>query len=278
MLSPLPRRITSGITVGLADQRLGALAAGDAERVGRRRRAGRPRASAGPTTWSSSAAAEPIAAEPVRSTPALRDLMSCDATSTTTFGRASKLAPMTPTGRRHSSHDEPAGQVAHRAPVRQRLGGGELAQLAGHVGEARGSEAQPVEQAVGHARGLGRRAVFLIGGEDRGGLGVEQVDHREDGAVDLLLGGGGEGGARSGGEGGGLGDGGFSGFSGAVLVHRTLRGIVDLTDCSTKPYWGALWPAGVAHRPVVGSGPLGPAGIIRSSSAGTVEVGREHRR
>ena len=43
--------------------------------------------------------------------PALRDFTSCEATSTTTFGRASKLAPMTPTGRRHSCSSNPSGRL-----------------------------------------------------------------------------------------------------------------------------------------------------------------------
>ncbi len=57
---------------------------------------------AGATTSSMSTAAEVIALDPVRRTPALRDLISCEAMSTTTFGLASKFAPTTPTGRRHS--------------------------------------------------------------------------------------------------------------------------------------------------------------------------------
>jgi hypothetical protein len=65
--------------------------------------------SAGPMTASASATAERIAADPVRSTPALRDLTNCEAMSTTTFGRASKLAPITPTGLRHSSRRSPPG-------------------------------------------------------------------------------------------------------------------------------------------------------------------------
>ena len=40
-------------------------------------------------TCSCRASAEPMAADPVRSTPALRDFSSCDATSMVTFGRAS---------------------------------------------------------------------------------------------------------------------------------------------------------------------------------------------
>ena len=64
---------------------------------------------AGATTSSASAMADRSAAEPVRSTPAFLDLISCDAMSATTFGRASKLAPITPTGRRRSCATRPPG-------------------------------------------------------------------------------------------------------------------------------------------------------------------------
>ena len=83
------RRCRAGSPAGsgrAAHQGLGGLAARACGRAGRRRveaglgerRRRRPA--------SSSAAAEPSAAEPVRSTPALRDLTSWDATSTVTFG------------------------------------------------------------------------------------------------------------------------------------------------------------------------------------------------
>ena len=64
---------------------------------------------AGATTSSASAMADRSAAEPVRSTPAFLDLISCDAMSATTLGRASKLAPITPTGRRRSCATRPPG-------------------------------------------------------------------------------------------------------------------------------------------------------------------------
>ena len=66
--------------------------------------------SEGAITSSASAIAERSAALPVRSTPALRDFTSCDAMSTTTFGLASKFAPITPTGRRRSDSTRPPGR------------------------------------------------------------------------------------------------------------------------------------------------------------------------
>ena len=110
VLSPLPRRMTSGIRPGWrtsarAESWPGArtswIIAGSSPAW----------PSAGAITSSASAMAERIAAEPVRSTPALRDLTNCEAMSTTTFGRASKLAPITPTGRRHSSRRRPPGSA-----------------------------------------------------------------------------------------------------------------------------------------------------------------------
>ena len=101
VLSPLPRRMTSGISPGWltsarADSwpgtRTSWIMAGSSPEEAR----------AGAITSSASATAERMAAEPVRSTPALRDLTNWEATSTTTLGRASKLAPITPTGRRRS--------------------------------------------------------------------------------------------------------------------------------------------------------------------------------
>ena len=108
VLSPLPRRITSGIRPGwLTSARAEAcpgsrtswIMAGSSPAAAR----------AGAMTSSASARAERMAAEPVRSTPALRDLTNCEAMSTTTFGRASKLAPITPTGLRRSSSRRPPG-------------------------------------------------------------------------------------------------------------------------------------------------------------------------
>jgi len=58
-------------------------------------------------TSSASVMAERMAAEPVRSTPAFLDLTNCEAMSTTTLGLASKLAPITPTGRRRSVSTRP---------------------------------------------------------------------------------------------------------------------------------------------------------------------------
>ena len=108
VLSPLPRRITSGI-------RPGWLTSARAEDCPGTRTSwimagSRPaEARAGAMTSSASVMAERIAAEPVRSTPALRDLTNCEAMSTTTFGLASKLAPITPTGRRRSVSTRPSG-------------------------------------------------------------------------------------------------------------------------------------------------------------------------
>ena len=108
VLSPLPRRITSGIRPGWLTSaraedcpgtRTSWIMAGSSPAAAR----------AGAMTSSASAMAERMAAEPVRSTPALRDLTNCEAMSTTTFGRASKLAPITPTGLRRSSSSRPPG-------------------------------------------------------------------------------------------------------------------------------------------------------------------------
>ena len=88
MLSPLPRRITSGTSAG---KRTSAEAASRSTRGTSWMTSGSmpASASAGAMTTSRSRWAEPSAAEPVRSTPALRDFTSWEATSTVTFGRAS---------------------------------------------------------------------------------------------------------------------------------------------------------------------------------------------
>ena len=108
VLSPLPRRMTSGIRPGWLTSaraedcpgtRTSWIMAGSSPAAPR----------AGAMTSSASAMAERMAAEPVRSTPALRDLTNCEEMSTTTLGRASKLAPITPTGLRRSSSSRPSG-------------------------------------------------------------------------------------------------------------------------------------------------------------------------
>jgi len=116
--------------------------------------------------------------------------------------------------------DEVAGQGADGATGRQGRGFGEYAQLAGHVGEPGSGQLEPVDEAGGHAVFLRGGDVGRVRGKDLVLVRGQQVGHREDRGVDLLLGGGGERGARSGRMGGGLCDGG----SGVVLVHRRLRG------------------------------------------------------
>ncbi len=108
VLSPLPRRMTSGIRPGwLTSARAESCPGARTSWIIAGSSPAWPRA--GAMTSSASAMAEPIAAEPVRSTPAFRDLTNCEAMSTTTFGRASKFAPITPTGLRHSSRSRPPG-------------------------------------------------------------------------------------------------------------------------------------------------------------------------
>ena len=155
VLSPLPRRMTSGI-------RPGWLTSARAESCPGTRSswimAGSSPAtsSAGAMTSSASAMAERIAAEPVRSTPALRDLTNWEAMSTTTFGRASKLAPITPTGMRRSVSSRPPGSSLI---VRWDGSAGTSASARSWpaMSSSRaGVQPQPVEQRAGDRRGLAR--------------------------------------------------------------------------------------------------------------------------
>ena len=108
VLSPLPRRITSGIRPGwLTSARAEDCPGTRTSWIMAGSSPAEPRA--GAMTSSASAMAERMAAEPVRSTPALRDLTNWEEMSTTTLGRASKLAPITPTGLRRSSSRRPPG-------------------------------------------------------------------------------------------------------------------------------------------------------------------------
>lgn len=107
MLSPLPRRMTRGTVSG---SETSAYAAARSSLGTSWMASGFSPASvrAGVITWVTKAWEERRAAEPVRSTPPLRDLRNWEATSSVTFGRASKFAPMTPTGRRRSSRTRPS--------------------------------------------------------------------------------------------------------------------------------------------------------------------------
>ena len=101
-----------GDQLRLADQRVGGGLTGHPDQLDRPPGPGRRLASDGAITSSARAAAERSAALPVRSTPALRDLTSCEAMSTTTFGLASKFAPITPDRAAALGEHEAAGQVA----------------------------------------------------------------------------------------------------------------------------------------------------------------------
>ena len=154
--------------VGQPDQRLGAGVAGGAGRAGPPRRARRCSQRGGDHLLDQRARCPrplPRCAE----RPATRALSTCDATSTVTLGRASKTAPITPTGTRRSNTRSPSAARGRNAE--RRLGGvGEHVELDGHVGEALGGEAQAVEQARGHA--------VLLRGLDVGGVGGQQLGAR----------------------------------------------------------------------------------------------------
>ena len=203
VLSPLPRRITSGIRPGwLTSARAEAcpgsrtswIMAGSSPAAAR----------AGAMTSSASARAERMAAEPVRSTPALRDLTNCEAMSTTTFGRASKLAPITPTGRRRSSSRRPPGSSE---TIRLDGSAGTWASARSWAAMASSRawiQAQPVEQPAAEAVGPRRRHVRLVGREHRAGLAAEGVRDRSQRVVQALLGDVGQAGGRGAGGPGGL--------------------------------------------------------------------------
>jgi hypothetical protein len=108
--SPLPRTTTSGTRSGSPTS--ASAPAWPGVGTSCTAPAGTPwRSRAGAITRSTSARADPSAADPVRSTAALRALSTCDATSTVTFGRASNTAPITPTGTRRSYTRSPLGSV-----------------------------------------------------------------------------------------------------------------------------------------------------------------------
>ena len=80
-----------------------------------RRALPRPRGPAsGRSTPSTSSVTAPSAAPPVRRTTVLPLFSTCDATSTATFGRASKFAPTTPIGTSRSETRRPFGSVHAR--------------------------------------------------------------------------------------------------------------------------------------------------------------------
>ena len=110
MVSPLPRRITSGTKAGSetsarapsrSGERTSPTASGGSSASAR----------AGRSTSSTSAVTVRSAAPPVRRTAPFRLFSSWPATSTATFGRASKLAPTTPIGIRRSDTSRPFGSV-----------------------------------------------------------------------------------------------------------------------------------------------------------------------
>ena len=110
VVSPLPRRITSGTSLGIETSRRAPSRSG--ERTSPTAPGGSPAASsAGRSTSSTSTVTVPSAAPPVRRTAALRLLRSWPATSSATFGRASKFAPTAPIGIRRSLTCRPFGSV-----------------------------------------------------------------------------------------------------------------------------------------------------------------------
>ncbi len=145
VVGPLPRTITSGSSAG-SETRMRA-----PSRSGERTRPTAPAGSpasvnAGRSTSSTSAVTVRNAALPVRRTAALRLLRSCPATSTATFGRASKLAPTAPIGMRRVSTCRPFSSV-HASSVRPRGKLGEPGELLREGRDARRVETQAVERA-----------------------------------------------------------------------------------------------------------------------------------
>src|SRR5829696_1349001 len=120
VVGPLPRRITSGTSRG-SETRMRAPSRSD-ERTRPTAPGGSPaEASAGRRTSSTSAVTVLIAAPPVRSSAAFWLFSSWPATSTATFGRASKFAPTTPTGIRRSWTRRPFSSV--QASISRSSGG-----------------------------------------------------------------------------------------------------------------------------------------------------------
>ena len=110
---------------------------------------GRPAvSSAGRSTSSTSAVTVPRAALPVRSTVVLRLLSSCPATSSATFGRASKFAPTVPIGMRRSLTQEPVRERPRARFALERLDARHRLELAGEALDAGIVETQPVERPV----------------------------------------------------------------------------------------------------------------------------------
>ena len=106
----------------------------------------------------------PSAAPPVRSTTVLPLFSTCEATSAATFGRASKFAPIVPTGTRRSDDLEPVAEPprAHLALERRQRRG--LLERDGDRLHARVVQAQAVER-PGIQPALGGRQVLGVGGE-----------------------------------------------------------------------------------------------------------------
>ena len=186
VLSPLPRRITSGIRPGwLTSARAEACPGTRTSWIMAGSSPAAPRA--GAMTSSASAMAERMAAEPVRSTPALRDLTNCEAMSTTTFGRASKLAPITPTGLRRSSSSRPSGSSL---TVRRDGSAGTSASArswpamaSSRASSSRSRSSRRAADAVGPRR----RHVRLVGREHRAGPAAQLVRDRPQRVVETLV-------------------------------------------------------------------------------------------
>ena len=104
------------------------------------------------------------AAEPVRRTAAFRLFSSCPATSSATFGRASKFAPTTPIGMRRSVTTRPLSSV--RLPISRSSGSQRRRRdhLALERVEPPVVEAEPVERALVEVPGR-RLDVGVVGGE-----------------------------------------------------------------------------------------------------------------
>ncbi len=183
MTSPLPRTTTSGTRSGSPTS--ASAPAWPGVGTSCTAAAGTPfLSSAGASTSSTSARAEPSAADPVRSTAAERALSTCEATSTVTFGRASNTAPITPTGTRRSNTRSPVGSVR---TGRCSGGSGVAASTSswvGHVGQPLRGEPEPVEQAGGHAVALGGGDVGGVGREQLAGALAQQVGGGAQGGVD----------------------------------------------------------------------------------------------
>ena len=186
VLSPLPRRITSGIRPGWLTSaraeswpgtRTSWIMAGSSPAAAR----------AGAMTSSASATAERIAAEPVRSTPALRDLTNWEAMSTTTFGPGLEVGPDHADRAAPLVQRQAAGQLADRPSVRLGRDVGQRAELAGDGLEPGLVQPEPVEQPAAEAGLAARRHVRLVGREHRGGLAAEGVGHRAQRLVEPLV-------------------------------------------------------------------------------------------